>query len=65
MGNITLAITPSLGNDLTEQHNITLNYTHYQGIRETETKTDSIKREAQDLKNKIITNLKENIEDQS
>ena len=59
-GNIVLSTKTPTG----ETHNLTLNYTHHPGRRAI-SKVDKIKNDAVELKNKILENLKTNIEDQS
>ena len=68
-GNIILTATATSDVGETTTHSLTLDYTHRPGRRpngaDHETKVDKIKRESLALKEKILDNLKENIEDQN
>ena len=68
-GNIILTATITSDVGETTTHSLTLNYTHHPGRRpngaDHETKVDKIKKESMALKEKILDNLKENIEDQN
>lgn len=60
-GNIILSTKTSTS----DSHILTLNYTHYQGRRAAESKIEKIKREAVELKDKVLENLKQNIQEQN
>ena len=68
-GNIVLTTTATSDIGETTTHSLTLNYIHRPGRRpngtDHETKVENIKREPLMLKEKILSNLKENIVDQS
>ena len=65
-GNVTLNTVSKSENGEIQTHKLSLNYTHHPGRRVgVETKIEKLKREATLLKDSIILNLKENIQDQN
>ena len=60
-GNIVLSTKTTTG----DSHILTLNYTYHPGRRPVENKIEKIKREAVELKDRVLQNLKENIQQQN